>query len=78
MIVFASSSIVLVVEHVRSKNTCHFETTIHIPIMFKKNPVKKLDLSCNLHLSTDFVVKEASFINLESSSHPARKTRPQI
>lgn len=39
----------------------------------KKNSVKKLDLSSNLHLSTDFVVKEASFINLESSSHPARK-----
>lgn len=29
-------------ERIRSKNTCHFETTIHIPIMFGFETQKKL------------------------------------
>ena len=50
LIVFPLQALLRIEENSRSKNACHFETTIHIPIMFEENPQLNLDLLNQLNL----------------------------
>ena len=50
MIVSPLQALLRIEENSRSKNACHFETTIHIPIMFEENPQLNLDLLNHLNL----------------------------